>query len=347
MKFKLNYKQYSDFINITNNVFYPLKNFVNEQEFKSILRKQKIRNKFFPFPIFFGLKKKQFNEIKNEKKLTLFYKSTNIAIVNNLKFFYINPKLFGKKIFGKKFFNHPYYKVFIKENFVFLRFNITKKFRYRIEFKEFVSPRNFKRKIKKINKIASFHTRNVPHNAHLWIHRLLLKKFKSLLIQPLIGQYKIGEYRDSVIMRTNIKASKILKNRNVFCLPFLSYPRYGGPLEAALHAIVRSNYGCDYFWVGRDHAGYKKFFSKYQSQKYCKSIQNKLGIKIIAEKEPFFCKVHNIISNKCKYKRCEKNKILISGTKIRKFLLMKKVIPEYLMSKDISKLININSIIKN
>ena len=79
MKFKLNYKQYSDFINITNNVFYPLKNFVNEQEFKSILRKQKIRNKFFPFPIFFGLKKKQFNEIKNEKKLTLIYKSTNIA----------------------------------------------------------------------------------------------------------------------------------------------------------------------------------------------------------------------------------------------------------------------------
>ena len=57
MKFKLNYKQYSDFINITNNVFYPLKNFVNEQEFKSILRKQKIRNKFFPFPIFLVLKK--------------------------------------------------------------------------------------------------------------------------------------------------------------------------------------------------------------------------------------------------------------------------------------------------
>ena len=40
MKFKLNYKQYSDFINLTNNVFYPLKNFVNKDEFDLILLKQ-------------------------------------------------------------------------------------------------------------------------------------------------------------------------------------------------------------------------------------------------------------------------------------------------------------------
>ena len=55
MDFKLNYKQYSDFINIANNVFYPLKNFVNKKEFISILEKQKIKNKFFPFPIFLVL----------------------------------------------------------------------------------------------------------------------------------------------------------------------------------------------------------------------------------------------------------------------------------------------------
>jgi sulfate adenylyltransferase len=346
MKFKLNYKQYSDFVNLTNNVFYPLKNFVNKQEFNSILQKQKIKNKFFPFPIFFSLKKNQFDKIKDKENLTFVYKSKNIAIVNKLEFFSINSDLFGKKIFGKRFKEHPYYKMIIKENYFFLNFNITKKFKYKIKSEDFVSPLNFKKKFKNIKYLASFHTRNVPHNAHQWIHRLLLKKFGSLLIHPLVGQYKKGEYKGATIMKTNIKASKVLKNKKVFCLPFLSYPRYGGPLEAALHAIVRRNYGCTHFWVGRDHAGYKDFFSLYQSQNYCKKKQQKLAIGIICEKEPFFCKTHNTITNKCKNIDCEKNKILISGTKIRKYLLSKKKIPTHLMSKNISTLINSTSLIQ-
>ena len=346
MQFELNYKQYSDFINIINNVFYPLKNFVNKKEFKSILEKQKIKNKYFPFPIFFSLKKDQFDKIQNKKNLTLIYKSKKIATIDKLEFFSINSTLFGKKIFGKKFMYHPYYKAFNNENYIFLNFNIVKKFKHKIVAKEFISPSVFKKKLKNIKYLASFHTRNVPHNAHQWIHKILLKRFGGLLIQPLIGQYKSGEYKDSIIMKTNIKASQKLKDKNVFCLPFLSYPRYGGPLEAALHSIVRYNYGCTHFWVGRDHAGYKNYFSKYQSQKYCKIKQKNLGINIVCGNEPFFCKKHNTITNKCKNKICEKNKTLISGTKIRKYLLSKKKIPTHLMSKDIAKLISISSLIK-
>ena len=346
MKFKLNYKQYSDFINVVNNVFYPLKNFVNKQEFNSILQNQKFKDKFFPFPIFFSLNKNQFNKIKNVKKLTLTYKSKNIAEINELEFFSINPILLGKKIFGNKFKTHPYYKIFIKENYIFVNFNIIKKFQHKVEIEGFISPFNFKKKIRNIKYLPSFHTRNVPHNAHQWIHRFLLKKFGSLLIHPLIGQYKSGEYKDSIIMKTNIKASKLLNNKKVFCLPFISYPRYGGPLEAALHAIVRSNYGCTHFWVGRDHAGYKKFFSKYQSQKYCRFNEKKLKINIVSENEPYFCKMCGAVTNKCKKKACVKNQILISGTKIRKYLINKRKIPTHLMSKEISSLINFNSLIK-
>ncbi len=346
MDFKLNYKQYSDFINIANNVFYPLKNFVNKKEFISILEKQKIKNKFFPFPIFFGLNKNQFNKIKKKDKLIFFYKSKKIAIIDNLKFYSLSTKKIGRKIYGKKFENHPYFKIFSKDNYIFLNFNIKKKFKHKTEPDNFVSPSKFKKKIKYIKYLSSFHSRNVPHAAHQWIHKKLLIKYGGLLIHPLIGQYQKGEYKDSIIMETNIKASKFLKNNKVFCIPFLSYPRYGGPLEAALHAIVRRNYGCTHFWVGRDHAGYKNFFSKYQSQRYCKTNQRKLGINIISEREPFFCKKHNIITNKCKNKNCENNKILISGTKIRKYLLNKNKIPNYLMSKKISRLINLNSLIR-
>tara|TARA_B110000003_G_scaffold226014_1_gene226920 strand:+ start:2660 stop:3700 length:1041 start_codon:yes stop_codon:yes gene_type:complete len=345
MNFKLNYKQYSDFINVTNGVFNPLKNFVNKKQFNSILKNQVLNKSFFPYPIFFGLSIKQFKEIKNKKILILEYRSKVVARVNKLNFFEIDKNLFGIKIFGRNFKKHPYFKIFYNENYKFLSFNIYKKFNSKDLPKNFVSPVFFKKQIKKVKFLSSFHTRNVPHSAHQWIHNYLFKNYGSLLIQPLIGQYKRGEYKNQYIMRSNLKAARILQSKNVFCIPFFSYPRYGGPLEACLHAIVRKNYGCTHFWVGRDHAGYKNFFSKYQSQKYCKSKQNKIGITIVSKKEPFYCKVRKIITNKCNSKKCNKQKILISGSKIRYLLLKNKKIPEYLMSKDISKLISSKSLI--
>ena len=78
MKFKLNYKQYSDFLNLTSNVFYPLKNFVNKQEFTLILKRKTFNKKFFPFPIFFGLSRDQFKKIRDKKNLILVYKSKKL-----------------------------------------------------------------------------------------------------------------------------------------------------------------------------------------------------------------------------------------------------------------------------
>ena len=99
------------------------------------------------------------------------------------------------------------------------------------------------------------------------------------------------------------------------------------------------------FWVGRDHAGYKNFFSKYQSQNFCKFFKKKIGIKIIAEREPYYCKKHQQVGNNFK-KSSSKNKIFISGTKIRKYILKKKIIPKYMMSSSISNLLGYHSILK-
>lgn len=101
MKFKLNYKQYSDFLNLTNDVFYPLKNFVTKNEFNSILKRKIFNKKFFPFPIFFGLSREQFKKIKNKKNLVFIYKSKKIAKIDKLNFFHISHVLFGKKILEK------------------------------------------------------------------------------------------------------------------------------------------------------------------------------------------------------------------------------------------------------
>ena len=173
----------------------------------------------------------------------------------------------------------------------------------------------------------------------------MLKKYSNLLIQPLLGQYKKNEYLDEIIKATNLVAAKMYNKNNTFYIPYF-HTQDMGPRESALHAIIRKNYGCTHFWVGRDHAGFKNFFQKYESQNYCKKIQKKIGINIIALDEPYYCSICKEVVNKsCKKKNCRGKKISISGTKIRKYIRSNKKIPGFLMNKKISILLNKKSII--
>jgi sulfate adenylyltransferase len=306
INFSITKEQLSDLLNLHHQVFYPLKHFVNYKQFKSILFSKKIDDKFFPLPIFFGIDKTNFNKIKKQKFLKLFYKRNFLSLIKIKDIFQVDSNIVGEKIFGKNFKKHPYFIKHIKKNFAYLDF-----------------------KYEKLNK------QNLKH--------------KNILIQPLIGQYKKNEYLDKVIIKSNKLVAKMYGKNKAFYAPYFSYPRYGGPLESALHAIVRKNYGCSHFWVGRDHAGYKNFYEKYTSQNFCKKNETKLGIKIIAQSEPYFCvNCKKIVNKKCLKKSCKNSKkMMISGTKIRSLINKNKKIPEYLMHKKISQLLNNKSILKH
>lgn len=352
-KLYINKEQFSDLLNLHYGVFYPLKNFVNEKNFKKILLSNKIDKDFFPFPIYLGVSKKLYEKYKYQKFLNIYYKKKDIGIININKFFKIKNELFGKKLFGLNYTKHPFYNKFLKENFAFIDFSYKKLNKKSLTHKNFESPQKFKKKLNKKIKnrkfLAGFHTRNVPHLAHQWIHRFMLKKYKNILIQPLINQYKDGEYKESIIIKTNKVAVNMYDKNKAFFSTYFSYPRYGGPCEAALHAIVRKNYGCTHCWIGRDHAGYKSFFKKYSSQKFCKKNEKKIGIKIISENEPYFCsKCQKIVNKKCYPKNCNKKyKKSISGTIIRSLIKNKKTINNYLMNKNISILLNNNPLIRS
>jgi sulfate adenylyltransferase len=348
-KIHINKNQFSDLINLRNDVFYPLKNFVSKKEFIKIINNKKYKNQFFPLPITFGVTKEIYLRFKKIKSFDLYYENKYLINIHNVNFYNLDKKKISKKIYGINYLKHPYYKKFINENFRFMHFDFQKENKKNLKHKYFLSPSLFKKKlkIKKISTLSSFHTRNVPHKAHQWIHTFLFKKFGALLIQPLIGQYKKGEYSDTLIVKTNKLAAKFFNSNKVLSIPFFSYPRYAGYREAALHAIVRKNYGCTHFWVGRDHAGFEDFYGYKQSQNFCYKNEKKLKIKIIPGAEPFYCSNCNTVKNtKCLNKNClNVNIIKISGSLIRKLLKENKSIPQYLMNPKISKLLSKKSLI--
>ena len=348
-KIDITKNQFSDLINLVNKVFYPLKNFVSKEEFEQIIDHKKYKNYFFPLPITFGVSKEVYLKIKKIKKFDLYYKNKYLINIYDVNFYKLDKKKISKKIYGINYLKHPFYNKFIEENYMFMHFKYQKIDKTNLKHRHFISPLIFRKKLKvnKISTLPSFHTRNVPHKAHQWIHSFLFKKFGALLIQPLIGQYKKGEFSDALILKTNILAAKTFNSKKVFSIPFFSYPRYAGYREAALHAIVRKNYGCTHFWVGRDHAGFKDFYGLKESQIFCSKIEKKINIKIIAGAEPFFCSNCKKIKNtKCLDKNClKKNVKKISGSMVRKLLKANKLIPNYLMNQRISRLLSKKSLI--
>ena len=97
----INKEQFSDLLNLHYGVFRPLKNFVNYKQLNSILISQKINNKFFPFPIFFGINKINFDRVKNKQYLKLFYKKNFLCLIKVKNIFKIDSNIIGKKNFWK------------------------------------------------------------------------------------------------------------------------------------------------------------------------------------------------------------------------------------------------------
>jgi len=348
---KLNIKSHNltDIINLKHGIYNPLKEFVSKEDFLNIVNNLNTKQKkFFPFPIFFNVSLNVYKKIRLQKKLNLYYKSIKVCELNINSFYKLDKIKIGSKIFGTRDKNHPGFKHFLNTGEYFLDADI-KKFNNKILKKVyFISPDKIKKKIfkKNLRTVVGFHTRNVPHKGHEWIHNFGLKKCDGLLIQPMIGQFRKYEFKDQYIIKTNlILIKKIYKNPKIFFAVYNSYPKYGGPREAMLHAIVRKNYGCSHFLIGRDHAGVKNYYKKYESQKICKKYEKKLGIKIIIFNEPFLCnKCHKIIN--IENHGCTNNSIQkISGTFIRTKLKKKKKIPLEIMRLAISSTINKNSII--
>ncbi len=334
---------FHELININIKLYYPLKKFNSYEDFISICEKKKLKNgNFFPIPILFGINKSQKTKIQNSKEINITYKKIIIGRIKNFKVFEINKKKYIEKIYGTNNLNHPGVKLFLKKKYfidgiISLKDNIKKK--YSID--------KLRRKLKSNKFIAGYHTRNIPHKGHEWIIELGIKKAGAILINPITGNLRNGDFKKNIVNKAFkiLIDSKFKNKKNVFFENLTTHARYAGPREALFHALIRKNYGCTHFLVGRDHAGVGNYYGKYESQNLCLKYEKIIGIKIISFKEPFYCKYcKKIINSKCRHSRIKNHKILISGTRIRRKILLNKKVSEKYLDKKISKILTKNSI---
>ena len=164
---------------------------------------------------------------------------------------------------------------------------------------------------------SSFQTRNPPHLGHEYVQKSALTFTDGLFVNPIIGKKKAGDFTDDVIIRTyeELIANYYLRDRAVMGI-LQAEMRYGGPKEAILHAIMRKNFGCTHFIVGRDHAGVGSFYGPFDAQEIFYDFPD-LGITPLFFKSFFYCRKCGSIANEKICPHSGDDIINFSGSKIR------------------------------
>ncbi len=187
--------------------------------------------------------------------------------------------------------------------------------------------------------VVAFQTRNPPHLGHEYVQKTALTFTDGLFINPIIGRKKKGDFTDEVITRTyqELIDHYYLRDRAVMGI-LQAEMRYAGPREAILHAIMRKNFGCTHFIVGRDHAGVGNFYHPYAAQEIFQEFPD-LGIAPLFFKSFFYCKRCRSIANEKTCPHAGDDIVNFSGSKIRERLSQGQPPGDDLMRPEVSEII--------
>jgi sulfate adenylyltransferase len=188
--------------------------------------------------------------------------------------------------------------------------------------------------------VAAYQTRNVPHTAHEYLQRCTLERedVDGLFVHPVLGRLKKGDYRPQVILEAYRALVEHYYPADRVLLAALTISmRYGGPNAALFLAIVRKNYGCGLYIVGRDQAGVGKYYDPFA----CQRIFDAFPIDVVPLKyaETYFCRECGWMASGRTCSHGPEHRLDTSQTRIREALSRGEALPKEIIRPEVARVL--------
>jgi sulfate adenylyltransferase len=336
----------SDLVMLATGAFSPLDGFLGQADYLSVLEHLRLANgTMWPLPVVLPVTEKLARGLKAGDAVALVHRGTPVGLMGVRDIYQRRRSAEALAVFRTLDPRHPGVARLMKESDWLLGGTI-EYFGKLLESGgpiRYITPRESRREFqrRRWQTVVGFQTRNPVHRAHEYLIRAALETLDGLFLSPVVGPTKQDDVPADVRWECyNVLLAHYLPAERVVLGALDLAMRYAGPREALFHAIVRQNYGCTHFIVGRDHAGVGNFYGPTEAQRIFSQLRpDDLLIRPIFFGTAFYCRRCEALGTPRTCPHDSSAHVSLSGSQLRAILSEGKLPPKELVRPEVARVL--------